>query len=75
MDQSLEVLERTLQASIKEQRAARRWKNFFRLATFGVVVTAFVVGGRADLDGVGADVPVTCCGQRKLDTGLGLSGQ
>lgn len=59
MDQSLEVLERTLQASIKEQRAARRWKNFFRLASLGIVVTAFVVGGRADLDGVGADVPVT----------------
>lgn len=59
MDQSLEVLERTLQASIKEQRAARRWKNFFRLATLGVVVTAFVVGGRADLDGAGTDVPVT----------------
>ena len=59
MDQSLEVLERTLQASIKEQRAARRWRNFFRLETLGVVVTAFVVGGRADLDGVGADVPVT----------------
>lgn len=59
MDQSLEVLERTLQASIKEQRAARRWKNFFRLATLGIVVTAFVVGGRADLDGVGGDVPVT----------------
>lgn len=58
MDQSLEVLERMLQASIKEQRAARCWKNFFQLATLGVVVTAFVVSGRADLDSVGAAVPV-----------------
>lgn len=44
MDKSWEIIERTLQASIAEQRSARRWKNFFRAATLGVVVTLFFVG-------------------------------
>lgn len=58
MDKSLEVLERTLQASIKEQRSSRRWKNFFRLTTLGLVVTAFALG-RFDFDGADKDAPVT----------------
>ncbi len=59
MDQSLEVIERTLQASIKEQRAARRWKNFFRLTTLVIVVTAVAVGGNTDLEGIDGDTPLT----------------
>lgn len=58
MDQSLEVLERTLQASLKEQRAARRWKNFFRLTTLGIVVTAFALG-RFDFNGSDSGAPIT----------------
>lgn len=45
MDNGLEVLERVLQASIREQRAARRWKSFFQLCTLGLVVAAYTAGG------------------------------
>lgn len=45
MDKSWEILERVLQASIREQRTARRWKNFFQLSTLGLVVAAYVAGG------------------------------
>lgn len=45
MDKSWEILERTLQASVREQRAARRWKNFFRATTLGLVVAAYIAGG------------------------------
>ena len=38
MDKSMEVLERTLQANITEQRRARRWRIAFRLVTLAVVV-------------------------------------
>jgi len=59
MDPSLELLERTLQASIKEQRAARRWKNFFRFTTLVIVVSAVAFGGTADLAGIDSDAPLT----------------
>lgn len=44
MDKSWEIIESTLHASIAEQRSARRWKNFFRLTTIGIVAAAFFVG-------------------------------
>lgn len=59
MDSSLKVLERTLQASINEQRAARRWKNFYRFTTLCLVVAAVVMGGSADLDGIDTDAALT----------------
>ena len=36
-----------------------RLRKFFPFESLGVVVNAFVVGGGTELDGVGADVPVT----------------
>lgn len=55
----MEVLERTLQASITEQRSARRWKNFFRLATLGLVVTAYAVGGNSVFNFSDSVEPIT----------------
>ncbi|WP_137887700.1 signal peptide peptidase SppA [Pseudomonas sp. 2FE] len=51
MDKSLEVLERTLQASIIEQRAARRWTNFYRLGMAAIVVTLVFFGGQSEFEG------------------------
>lgn len=40
------VIEKTLLASIEEQRRARRWSIFFKLLTFGYLILIFVIMGR-----------------------------
>jgi len=40
------VLEKLVLATVNEQRAARRWKIFFRLLTLAIVIWALVVGLR-----------------------------
>ncbi|WP_227430814.1 signal peptide peptidase SppA [Psychrobacter sp. I-STPA6b] len=40
------LLEKTLLASIEEQRRARRWSIFFKLLTFGYLILIFIIMGR-----------------------------
>lgn len=44
--QEWRILEKTLMASIDEQRRARRWGIFFKLLTFAYIVFAILVFGR-----------------------------
>lgn len=42
------IIEKTMMASVEEQRRARRWGIFFKLLTFGYVIILFLmVGGRS----------------------------
>lgn len=41
-----QLIEKTLLASVEEQRRARRWSIFFKLLTFGYIILLFVVFGR-----------------------------
>lgn len=44
--QEWKLLEKTLMASIEEQRRARRWNIFFKLLTFGYLILIFLIMGR-----------------------------
>lgn len=41
-----QLLEKTLLASVEEQRRARRWNIFFKLLTFGYLLLLFLILGR-----------------------------
>lgn len=49
-DAALKVLENTLQASIKEQRSARRWGIFFKILTFVYVMAVLALLGKGCSD-------------------------
>jgi protease-4 len=51
------VLEKLLLAGLKEQRASRRWKIFFRLSwlLLGLALLGYVFWGGGDLDGSGGE--------------------
>ena len=51
------VIEKTLLASIEEQRRARRWNIFFKILTFGYLILIFLIMGRgcSSSDGTGLD--------------------
>ena len=57
------LLEKTLMASIEEQRRARRWSIFFKLLTFGYLIMIFLIMGRGctsaenEMTPFGADTP------------------
>ena len=44
--QEWRLIEKTLLASVEEQRRARRWSIFFKLLTFGYILLLFLVFGR-----------------------------
>ncbi|WP_201585480.1 signal peptide peptidase SppA [Psychrobacter jeotgali] len=44
--QEWRVIEKTLLASVEEQRRARRWSIFFKLLTFGYILLLFLTLGR-----------------------------
>lgn len=44
--QEWRVIEKTLLASVEEQRRARRWGIFFKLLTFGYIIILFLLLGR-----------------------------
>ena len=65
-----EILEKVLLAGIREQRAARRWKIFFRLLVLAIV--ALVVWSISDFDGGSTTVGATSGKHTALVT---LSGE
>ncbi len=65
-----EMLEKVLMAGIREQRAARRWKIFFRLLVLAIV--ALVVWSISDFDGGSTTVGATSGKHTALVT---LSGE
>ena len=46
-----QLLEKTLLASVEEQRRARRWSIFFKLLTFGYLLLLFLIMGRGCVGG------------------------
>ena len=62
--QEWRLIEKTLLASVQEQRRARRWSIFFKLLTFGYILLLFLTLGRGcsdktptGLDGVDTSMP------------------
>ncbi len=56
-----QLLEKTLLASIEEQRRARRWGIFFKLLTFGYIISLLLLMGRgcSSSDGKVASIDAT----------------
>lgn len=56
--QEWRLIEKTLLASVEEQRRSRRWGIFFKLLTFGYILLVFITIGR----GCSAEKPATLDG-------------